>query len=192
MKLHWTGVSKSGGLGAPVAYLPERPKSKRSKVFMITSEDVLRNIPKAVQWVTKMEQACMKFGQQLSPQGARDAQAVGVRQIGLVRVMVLSEIPLPSDPELRQFVLQSGLSGIIGIAAGHGIVLKDGHGDRHLIAHELGHVVQYERFGSIERFLVAYVPEVVLPPYYPNGPMEREAKRLANAVWFDGLTLDRH
>ena len=22
--------------------------------------------------------------------------------------------------------------------------------------------------------------------------MEREAKRLANAVWFDGLTLDRH
>jgi len=77
-------------------------------------------------------------------------------------------------------------------AAGHGIVLKDGHGDRHLIAHEVGHVVQYERFGSIEPFLVAYVPEVVFPPYYPNGPMEREAKRLANAVWFDGLTLDRH
>ena len=159
---------------------------------MITSDDVLRNIPKAVQWVTKMEQACMKFGQQLSPQGARDAQAVGVQQIGLVRVMVLSEIPLPSDPELRQFVLQSGLSDSIGIAAGHGIVLTDRHGDRHLIAHELGHVVQYERFGSIERFLMAYVPEVVFPPYYPNGPMEREAKRLANAVWFDGLTLDRH
>jgi hypothetical protein len=39
---------------------------------------------------------------------------------------------------------------------------------------------------------MAYVPEVVFPPYYPNGPMEREAKRLANALWFDGLTLDRH
>ena len=86
MKLRWTGVSKSGGLGTPVVYLPERPESRRSKVFMITSEDVLRNIPKAVQWVTQMEQACMKFGQQLSPQGARDAQAVGVQQIGLVRV----------------------------------------------------------------------------------------------------------
>jgi hypothetical protein len=96
--------------------------------------------------------------------------------------MVLREIPLPSDPELRQFVLQSGLSDSIGIAAGHGTVLKDGHGNRHLIAHELGHVVQYERFRGIEPFLVAYVPEVAFPPYNPNGPMEREAKRLANAV----------
>jgi hypothetical protein len=65
---------------------------------------------------------------------------------------------------------------------GHGLVLKAGHFNRHLIAHELGHVLQYERFGGIESFLVAYIPEVVFPPYYPKGPLEQEAERLANTV----------
>ena len=48
--------------------------------------------------------------------------------------------------------------------------------------HELGHVLQYERFGGIESFLVAYIPEVIFPPYYPKGPLEQEAERLANTV----------
>jgi hypothetical protein len=65
---------------------------------------------------------------------------------------------------------------------GHAIVLKAESYDRHLIAHELGHVLQYERFGGIEPFLKAYIPELVDPPYYPNGPLEQEAERLANSV----------
>ena len=150
-------------------------------MFMITSEDVQRNIPKAVQWVTQSEQACMEIGQQLSPQRKRDAQAIGVQQIGVVRVMVSNEIPLPNDPELRQLVLQSGLGSSKGITFGHGIVLKPGPYDRHLIAHELAHVMQYERFGGIEPFLVGYIPES-FPPHYPNGPLEREAEQLAKTV----------
>src|SRR6478735_6157308 len=132
-------------------------------MFMITSEDVQRNIPKAVQWVTQSEQACMEIGQQLSPQRKRDAQAIGVQQIGVVRIMLSNEIPLPDDPELRQLVLQSGLGSSRGITFGHGIVLKPGAYDRHMI----DNVMQYERFGGIEPFLVAYIPEVVFPPY-PN------------------------
>ncbi len=103
-----------------------------------------------------------------------------------------NEIPLPDDPELRQLVLQSGLGSSRGITFGHGIVLKPGAYDRHLIAHELAHVMQYERFGGIEPFLVAYIPEVVFPPYYPNGPLEQEAERLANTrVPQSGLTPRR-
>ena len=71
-------------------------------------------------------------------------EAIGVQQIGVVRVMVSNEIPLPDDPELRQLVLQSGLGSSKGITFGHGIVLKPGPYDRHLIAHELAHVMQYE------------------------------------------------
>ena len=56
---------------------------------------------------------------------------------------------------------------------------------RHLIAHELVHVLQYERFGGIEPYLKAYVPEIVSPPYYPNGPLEQEARRVADAVCAD-------
>ena len=161
-------------------------------MLMITPEDVQRNIPKAMRWVTQSEQACMEIGQQLSPQRKRDAQAIGVQQIGVVRIMLSNEIPLPDDPELRQLVLKSGLGSSRGITFGHGIVLKPGAYDRHLIAHELAHAMQYERFGGIEPFLVAYIPEVVFPPYYPNGPLEQEAERLANTrVPQSGLTPRR-
>ena|ERR1700722_2622382 len=93
-------------------------------MLMITPEDVQRNIPKAMRWVTQSEQACMEIGQQLSPQRKRDAQAIGVQQIGVVRIMLSNEIPLPDDPELRQLVLQSGPGSSRGITFGHGIVLS--------------------------------------------------------------------
>jgi Domain of unknown function (DUF4157) len=93
--------------------------------------------------------------------------------------MVLNEIPLPNDLELRKLALQSDLITPFtrGMTFGHGIVLKDGLYDRRLIAHELGHVLQYERFGGIEPFLKAYISEVLFPPYYPNGPLEKEAEQ---------------
>jgi hypothetical protein len=129
---------------------------------MITSADVERNMPKAVQWVTQMEQTCMEIGQPLLPQNWRDGETIGIRELAAVRVMVLNEIPLPSDPELRQLAAQSKLitPTTAGMTFGHGIVLKAGHYNRHLIAHELVHVMQYERFGGIEPFLVAYISEV--------------------------------
>jgi hypothetical protein len=153
-------------------------------MLMITFEEVQRNLPKAVQWVTQKEQDCMEMGQPLLPQNRQDGETIGIGELAAVRVMVLNEIPLPSDPELRQLAAQSKLitPTTAGMTFGHGIVLKAGHYNRHLIAHELGHVLQYERFGGIEPFLVAYLPEVVFPPYYPNGPLEQEAERLANTV----------
>ena len=90
-------------------------------MLMITSEDVQRIFPKAVQWVTQIEQACMEIGHQLSPQSKRDARAIGVQQIDLVRVMVLNETPLPTDRDLRKFILQTAICSKKGIAFGHGI-----------------------------------------------------------------------
>jgi hypothetical protein len=148
---------------------------------MITSQDVQQNIPKAVQWVTQIEQDCMEIGHQLSPQSKRDARTLGVEQIDLVRVMVLTAIPLPNDRDLRKFVLQTAICSNRGIAFGRGIVLKTGDYYRRLIAHKLAHVMQYERFGGIEPFLVCYIPES-FPPHYPNGPLEQEAEQLAKAV----------
>ena len=151
---------------------------------MIPSQDVQQNIPKAVQWVTQIEQACMEIGHQLSPQSKRDARTIGVQQIDLVRVMVLNETPLPTDRDLRKFILQTAICSNKGIAFGHGIFLETGAYCRRLIAHKLAHVMQYERFGGIEPFLVAYMPEA-FPPYYPNGPLEQEAERIANSVCSD-------
>lgn len=151
---------------------------------MITPETVEQYFPKAVQWATEMEKAILESGQRLLPQNRKDAEAISIRRVGDVRIVVLDRIPLPNDPGLQQLALGTGLitDGTAGMTFGHGVVLKNGSYDRRLIAHELGHVMQYERFGGIESFLKEYIKEVAFPPGYPNGPLEREADLLAELV----------
>ena len=151
---------------------------------MITPHIVAQYFPKAVQWATEMEKAILERGQRLPPQSRKDAEAIGIQRADDVRVVVMERIPLPNDPGLKQLAIETGLitDRTVGMTFGHGIVLRNGSYDRRLIAHELGHVMQYEKFGTIETFLREYVKEVAFPPGYPNGPLEREADRLAEIV----------
>jgi hypothetical protein len=158
---------------------------------MIAPEIVARYFPIAVQWVTEMEKVVLDRGQRLTPENRRDAEAIGIQRIDDVRVVALDTIPLPNDPGLRHLAVETGMitDRTDGITFGHGIVLKKGHRDRRLMAHELVHVMQYEKFGGIEAFLKDYVKEVAFPPGYPNGPLEREANRLADRVRQNPLTV---
>ena len=52
---------------------------------------------------------------------------------------------------------------------------------RALIAHELVHVMQYERFGGILPFLRQYLSECVTIGY-PEAPLEQEAISLSKTV----------
>jgi hypothetical protein len=151
---------------------------------MITPFIVEQYFPKAVQWVAEMERAILKSGQPLLPQNRKDAETIGVQQSKDVRILVLDGIPLPNDPGLRQLAAETELitDRTAGMTFGYGIVLKKGSIDRRLIAHELVHVMQYERFGGIKAFLKEYVKEVAFPPGHPNGPLEREADQLAELV----------
>ena len=151
---------------------------------MITPAVVEQYFPKTVQWAAEMERAILESGQPLLHQNGKDAEAIGVQRSKDVRILVLDGIPLPNDPGLRQLASETELitERTAGMTFGHGIVLKKGSIDRRLIAHELVHVMQYERFGGIEAFLKEYVKEVAFPPGYPNGPLEREADQLAELV----------
>ena len=151
---------------------------------MITPAIVERYFPKAVRWATEMEKAILESGHRLSPAHRKDAEAIGVRQLDGVRIITLDNIPVPSDPGLSQLATETGLitDRTVGMTFGHGILLKNGAVDRRLVAHELVHVMQYERFDGIEAFLKEYVKEAVFDPGYPHGPLEREAERLADGV----------
>jgi hypothetical protein len=122
---------------------------------MISPEIVTQFFPIAVHWVSEMEEAVLESGQRLSPQSRKDAEAIGVRRPDDVRIIGLDAIPLPSDPGLRQLAVETGLltDRTIGMTFGHGIVIRNGSHGRGLIAHELTHVMQYERFGGIDGFL---------------------------------------
>jgi hypothetical protein len=77
--------------------------------MMITPEEIQRNFPKLVQWITQRQKICMEIGERLSSEATRDAQTIGVGQIDEVRIMVEGKVSLPTDPELLQLFLKSGL-----------------------------------------------------------------------------------
>jgi hypothetical protein len=59
---------------------------------MITPEELQRNFPKLVQWITQRQKICLAIGERLSFEATRDAQTIGIGQIDEVRIMVEGEI----------------------------------------------------------------------------------------------------
>jgi hypothetical protein len=134
-------------------------------------------VPLATAWVEEQERKILSEGVRLTPHKAFDAHLVGVKNPGKVRLLKTDFIPLPENPVLRKanelFNLVSPVTA--GITFGYGIYIReDWWGDRPLLAHELVHVGQYERRGSVGAFLRDYLEEC-LTIGYPNGPLEQEA-----------------
>ncbi len=65
-----------------------------------------------------------------------------------------------------------------GLTLNYGIYIREDCSDyrenRELYVHEMVHVGQYERMGSIKAFLTDYLEESISPGY-PLGAMEQEA-----------------
>ncbi len=134
-------------------------------------------LPLATQWVEEQEKRILTEGVPLTPHQAFDAHLVGVKNPAKVRLLKTDFIPLPENVVLRKanelFNLVSPVTA--GITFGYGIYIReDMWGDRPLVAHELVHVGQYERYGSVGAFLRDYLEEC-LTIGYPNGPLEQEA-----------------
>ena len=90
---------------------------------------------------------------------------------------IVSELPLPDDPELRGVALQIGLLGpeMVGLTLGHGIYICEGHVSNRLISHECRYVYQYETAGSIKDFLPVYLQQIALSGYH-DAPFEVDAR----------------
>ena len=66
-----------------------------------------------------------------------------------------------------------------GLALRYGIFIRsESWGERILLVHYLAHTAQYERLGGFQPFLKQYLHECIIPPGYPFGPLEQEAKRI--------------
>ena len=136
-------------------------------------------LPLACQWAKQQEQHIQQHGIALTPQQAGDARLVGVQHPELVRLLHVPVIPIPTQPELAAAASLTNLisPATAGLTLRYGIfVRQDCRGDRHLIAHELVHTAQYERFGGFEAFLQQYLMECVTVGY-PAAPLEQEAVR---------------
>jgi hypothetical protein len=114
-----------------------------------------------------------------------DAKAVGVRDAERVRLLPVKMMPWPGGSPLRAASAAAGFvtTATRGLTLSHGIFIRqDCWRNRELIAHELVHTAQYERFGGVEPFLRKYLTECLTVGYVAS-PLEAEAVRLAASLF---------
>ncbi|MDB5988967.1 MAG: hypothetical protein JWQ10_370 [Herbaspirillum sp.] len=135
-------------------------------------------LPKAIAWAEDREAEILRTGIPLNELDLSITRSVGISQPEKVRISLINDfLPLPTDPELRQAGLATGLFGshMAGITLGHSICIRRVHDTIRLRSHELRHVYQYEQATSIAIFLQTYLKQIV--EYgYEKSPYEIDAR----------------
>jgi hypothetical protein len=138
-------------------------------------------LPIAVRWVRARERKALARGAPLDASQIALARAAGILAPGRVRLEKVDAIPISEHRWLGK-LLPDVFGDTVGLTLRYGILIRrECWGDRRLIAHELAHVAQYERFGGVRPFLRRYFRECLLDGY-PFGPLEREAIAFASRV----------
>jgi len=134
-------------------------------------------LPRAIAWAQDREREVLACGDALGDDELSLATHAGVTKPERVRVSLVDALPEPNDPELRQAAVAAGLlgPGMTGLTLGYAIYVRRGCRTRRLLSHELRHVYQYERAGSIGAFLPVYLQQVVDVGYH-NAPLEVDAR----------------
>jgi hypothetical protein len=138
-------------------------------------------LPLAIEWAANEEARVLREGVALSEDELRDARAVGVKSPERIRLLRVETVPIPEHPQLRAAAETVHFLSpeTRGLTLHYAIFVRwDCWKDRHLLAHEFVHTVQYERLGGIAPFLQQYLQEC-LTIGYANAPMELEASAIA-------------
>jgi hypothetical protein len=141
-------------------------------------------LPLACAWVEQQEQTVLQSGVPLAEDQFADARRVGVFRPEQVRLLQVAEVPVPDNPTLAAAARAVGLVSpfTVGLTVRYGIFIRAQQwGRRRLVAHELAHVMQYERCGGIEPFLRQYLHECATAGY-SGSMLEREADRIEREV----------
>ena len=134
-------------------------------------------LPKAIAWAEAEASVAATTGQALTQVQQTIARSVGVAHPDLIRVSLVNELPMPSDPELYAAAVQTGLVGthMAGLTLGYSVFVRHGYDTWRLLSHEFRHVYQYEQAGSIAAFLPVYLQQII-EVGYANAPLELDAR----------------
>jgi hypothetical protein len=100
-------------------------------------------------------------------------------------VLVVDRIPLPDDQELAEAARRAQIitEASRGVAIGYGIIIRaDSWQNRELLLHQLVHVAQCERSGSLEAFVREYLSNRISSPAFSCGSLEDEARGVAREI----------
>ncbi len=152
---------------------------------MIDQEKFERLAPLAYQWAKTQEAYILKHGAPLAPHQLADAGRAGVNHPARVRVLVVDRIPLPEDHDLADAARRAQIitDASRGVAIGYGIIIRaDSWQNRELLLHQLVHVAQCERSGSLEAFVAEYLSDRLSSRDFSVGSLEDEARGLARKI----------
>jgi len=139
--------------------------------------------------VARQERRIFREGVPLTADEVSNARSLGVRHPERVRLLCVERVPWPGASVLRAASETIGfqIGATCGLTLGYGIYIReDCWRHRRLIAHELVHVAQYERFGGIEPFLRQYLREC-LTVGYDESALENEARAIVAQISPDAL-----
>jgi hypothetical protein len=152
---------------------------------MIDQRDFERLLPLAGEWAKQQEAYILRHGAALTAAQVADARRAGVQDPARVRVLVVDRIPLPEDKELADAARRAQIitDASRGVAIGHGIIIRaDSWQNRELLLHQLVHVAQCERSGSLESFVSEYLLDRRGSRNFSLGSLEDEARSWAREI----------
>jgi hypothetical protein len=136
--------------------------------------------PPVYRWLIRQEADIHRRGRRLNPGEMEDARQIGLRHAGQVRILSVTQIPLPAGAILKMIGRFSRvvLADPVALTAGHGIYCRRHIVDpRGALRHELVHVHQYERLGR-RAFLRRYIRDCLVDGY-EDSSLEKEARQRA-------------
>ncbi len=152
---------------AELALVDQPPPAIQAKVDRLA--------PAAVAWISSVQPLATR-GRPLTPSEAQFARQIGVANPDVVRVVVVDQLPMPEDEDLRREAAAHGMGSALegGRTMGNIIFLKPAYAhDPEVLTHELTHVAQFQRLGT-EPMIRRYITEMLLFSY-SRMPLELEA-----------------
>ena len=151
---------------------PSEPTADHT-AFLHSLPDLLAT---AIRWASTESKRAWVTGTMLTPSETEIALAVGVKRPELVRITATEMLSLPSEQGLKEALALTGLLGprMAGLTLGYTVFLSTQHYSSRLLSHELRHVHQYEKAGSIDSFLALYLRQIVTFGY-ARAPLELDA-----------------
>jgi len=131
--------------------------------------------PEILKFDQRSDRIVLARGRTLDADEVALARAVGVAHPERIRVLVTDLFPEPADERLAKAMRPLGPAYEAANTTGYGIEIRPHYASsRWIYAHELTHVAQYERMGTVS-FTHEYLIEL-LTVGYARAPLEAAAR----------------
>ena len=148
--------------------------------------EIIKIFPAVCEWIEQQENDIFSKGRCLTFNETQIAKNIGIKNFDIIKVYESEFVPQPKNKIILEMGKQFGLLNkerTKGICFRYGIFINKKATNKNLVLiHELIHTLQYEKFGSVEKFLYQYIKECI-ELGYESSPLELEAVNMSKLYY---------